>query len=484
MKKIITVNSAHYTSLWRQIDPRLNPRDYNLESTMAVVEIIEDLLTSSINRYPNVSEVIILSELEGQANTTGTPTVNFENFGIKPALYFAPDAPYNNLLQVLKQMLLSFGCMGYTGIDGKFYITPRAKNSTAPVQLLQKDYAETPRAKVIPPMKGLQVEVGTGLYWQGWGLDGQRIYAQYQIGDTTDSSKVERLKFEVAGGSWPETFASVNPPIDYLRLWHNGSWHDAVENSFRRKKEDGNYTDRTALWQLITNDYWNLINKSRMSVQVEMSGDYTKYGFGNDYSLQDYPGKIFRLRKPKYNLIKKRAELDLIECTTAPTATSGNIVFTKILRAIEARLIDGLTSGSPEYSGEGNDVQVSGVNLRLRSKNAYGCGLLEATEYDGSVITIPADKTDVWYFNYNHVFYIFAFDIDNPNGPTTRYPIADDPNGKWYFLRSLSDQQIIDPDFKYEYRLAKIDMPNRFSFFVGLQPEGVPLFPGIRVLNK
>jgi len=307
----ITVKVVDQYYQYKEVDPRTNPYGYNLDSQILITDLIADILSQDV-LFPITYEVVSMCTYEAKIDPFyGSAVVPFSGFGIKPIQYFRADAPYENVLDVLKSLLKCFGCYGYIGLDRKFYIVPRIYGGQTTRLLRQRLMGDKFESEIIPRLRGIQVFVSNGMVSPP---------AQYQetkrgvVEKNADGSlkypeEVEVLRLEQAAGALPDGLL-----VRELFLWHEGNWREVDYNGVRRKNPDGSYTAYTALWKITADDAWEIVKNDRLLFKIEAASEDNRdlisdYSMSDFYQLEEFPDKILKPRHILYNLNKGRAEI-------------------------------------------------------------------------------------------------------------------------------------------------------------------------------
>jgi hypothetical protein len=321
----ITVKVVDQYYQYKEVDPRTNPYGYNLDSQILITELIADILSQDV-LFPITYEVVSMCTYEAKIDPFyGSAVVPFSGFGIKPIQYFRADAPYENVLDVLKSLLKCFGCYGYIGLDRKFYIVPRIYGGQTTRLLRQRLMGDKFESEIIPRLRGIQVFVSNGMVSPP---------AQYQetsrgvVEKNADGSlkypeEVEVLRLEQAAGALPDGLLSRE-----LFLWHEGNWREVDYSGVRRKNPDGSYTAYTALWKITADDAWEIVKNDRLLFKIEAASEDNRdlisdYSMSDFYQLEEFPDKILKPRHILYNLNKGRAEILAEQAGEDPYADGG-----------------------------------------------------------------------------------------------------------------------------------------------------------------
>jgi hypothetical protein len=410
-----------------------------------------------------ITEVVSLCKIEGLIEVAGVQhTVTFDDFALHYGAY-ANSAPiFPKASDAIKGILQGFGCMGYCGLDGIFYIVPRKYNDSPVYVLTKKNMYDEPEMGVVNKMD----HVYAHMYNKG-----EAETYPYGRGGISQDDKNEEIIFFYPGGSLP----SGKPINDLSRLkaYYNGQLYYVIEDSFRNVKPDGTYTDRTSLWNLVGQDTWDLVGQTRREYKVKALGTYETLHFGQYYVFEDNPGRVYRLRRAKYSLKGKGAELTLIDATINPLPPREDVIFDQMMEAQGAEI---------EYMGERFDtlstIKTISANLYIIVDNMYASSQLSITRYDGTVIDIPITSLDSYRTVESYPVYIAVSKTGLP--PEFDYPNTADTNATWYLLTTIKDNKNHDPDYEYRQRLPRINTGGKkFYLWVGMKSTDAQLFPGI-----
>jgi hypothetical protein len=409
-----------------------------------------------------ITEVVSLCKIEGLIEVAGVQhTVTFDDFALHYGAY-ANSAPiFTSASDALKGILQGYGCMGYCGLDGKFYIVPRKYNDSPVYVLTKKNMYDEPEAGVINKktlLKAIMYNKGEPEVYP-WGRGGEN-----------ESDMIEEIKF-----FYPGTVPSggVVTDLNRLKAFYNNQTYYIIEDSFRNVKPDGTYTDRTSLWNLVGQDTWDLIGQTRRQYKVKALGTYETLHFGQYYVFEDNPGRVYRLRRAKYSLKGKGAELTLIDATVTPLPAREDVIFDSMMEAQGAEI---------EYMGERfetlSTIKSVSANLYIIVDNMYASSMLSITKYDGTVIDIPITSLDSYRTVESYPVYIAVSKTGLT--PEYNYPNTADTRATWYLLTTIKDKRNHDPDYEYRQRLPRINTGGKkFYLWVGMKSTDAQLFPGI-----
>lgn len=289
-----------------------NDLAYGNTEKVKIIDILKDIFTTGTYFQDGtnyINDVVSLCSYE--AKIAGSPTyVGFDDFGVIPySIYFNPASPYDTVLDVVKSILVTYGCVGYIGTDEKFYIIPRVYQNNSLVTIQNNEIADID-TKVMRKMEGLKIYVFTGTLGS---------YQTFSYGDIiSNPDRVEEIRSDQNGGTLPSGGGgNVN-----LWLWSGGIWNDVELNYFRRKNADGSYTSPTSLWRLTGDDTWAIISKDRLNYNVTLKGKFDSLTMKSDlltthnpkqfYKLAQFPDEYLRPRKLKYDLNENKVEIDLL----------------------------------------------------------------------------------------------------------------------------------------------------------------------------
>ena len=308
----------------KDIDPRTNPFGFTLGTPMKVTEFLyEILLYATFLDGAYVSDVV--SECTYEATIgDGSVNIDFLNFGIMPNKYFTSSSSYTTMLEVFKQVLLTFGCKGYIGFDRKFHMVPRIYSDQSVKTIMPSDRKSSVETDIVFAKKGLQVFIHDGN-----GDDTHDYeYEEYALGTVENDSNgnlvnpdsVEILRIDEPCGTLPYT---LNGSSGYsgLYCWYDNTWYVADFDSIRRKNSDGSYTSRQSLWQLTSNDAWDLARYDKSNFKINCAGKFvdgkstllSDYTMSKFFNLSEFPSFVMHARKISYDFKKNIAELDCIE---------------------------------------------------------------------------------------------------------------------------------------------------------------------------
>lgn len=294
----------------KNFDPADNDLNYVLDETHRITSILQDIFTSGIY-FPDgtayINGVVSLCTYEANVNSN---YYNFSDFGVRPYNhYFSSGTPYDTVLDVVKQILVTYGLVAFVGFDRKLYLIPRVyQNNT--VHTIQNNEIADIETNIMRGMEGLKLYVRTGA--------SAFTYQTYNYGDViTNPDRVEEIRIDQAVGSLP-----AGGGYSGLELWTGAAWEFADINTVRRKEADGSYTTPTSLWRLTGDDTWSIIQKDRMNYKVTLKGSFDALTHKSDllsthnpkqfYKLAQFPDEYLRPRRLKYDLNDNSVEIDLL----------------------------------------------------------------------------------------------------------------------------------------------------------------------------
>ncbi len=290
--------------------PSENPFNYNLNNFGKVIDIIKDILTSdNFFQFPYISEVVYLGKMEARYDNGGNWIYKpFEDFYTEYNYYYNSNVGYENVLQLLKQILLNYNCIGVIGFDKKFYMIPRVAENPDVITITREMLNSYPEWERVYRMRGLKAKLGTGTVG---------VYHEELRGDTESESKrkVENITIEQPGGNWRIEGSGISGYSGvYLNIGGVLAATKLHDKSFRTKDKNGNYTEWKSLWSIPVDTTWDLIKFDRQKVKVKITGNYNTVPIWKCYKLEGID-MVFRAAKGSYDFKKKEVTLVLMQTT-------------------------------------------------------------------------------------------------------------------------------------------------------------------------
>ncbi|MEG8946599.1 hypothetical protein [Rosettibacter firmus] len=304
MEKSIRLNLIDEYSRIKDLDPKLNPFNYNLDDTKLITEIIYDIFTHYFYD-PYVNNLICLSNLEGQIliNYTEYITFPFNQFRAALSFYYGQNSNYATINDVLKSILVNYNLIVYVGQNRTLYLIPRFIEFNYINVITHNQIISISDYKMIQRIKGMQVNV-----WKG-GYPKDNNYYIYQLGNYVDGDRLcEKLYIDQPAGTYPGGGYSG------IAVIYNSTIYWIEFDRIRYKKLDGSYSDYKALYKIVADDVWEKIKSERIGVEIEVKGLNWEPGF---YMI---PGSdiVFRATRFKYNFIKNTTKISLRQVGIIP----------------------------------------------------------------------------------------------------------------------------------------------------------------------
>lgn len=438
------------------------PHGYVRGTYFKVVDFIKDILTRPETfEDPYITEVVSLCELEAQVDISGVlTTVTFDNFADIYDRYYYSNPVFKNELEMIKQILLSYGCVGVVGFDGKFYIVPRMYKGGATYEITKENRMAEPETFMVPRKTSLYVKILR--YYSG----GETIFEHDGRGDE------EVITLMGAGGTLP----SGASPLARTYAYVGSNVYEIVDDTYRDKKPDGTYTDRMALWKIIRDQIWSLISTDRRGYNVKLIGNYSELHPGQFFHFSDLAGRKYRLRKGGYSLKNKQVKASLIDASLELVEQTPAVVLDAMMEAQGAAI----EVGGTRYTDTSQLILIYGQAAYAIFDNWFGGAFTTVKRYDGTVIEIPlAQRNEV---NQTAELYAVYLAVSKAGlEPASGYPTLDDANADWFLYTTAPDQKILDPAFEYKVKLNRIipEQNKKYYLWLGMKSSNASLFPGI-----
>jgi hypothetical protein len=447
------------------------PYSYVRTNYFKVKDFILDILTRPETfEDPYIEEVVSLCELEAQVDIGGVLTdVTFDDFADLYGRYFFSNPVYKNELEMIKGILLSYGCVGVVGFDKKFYIVPRKYKGGATYEISKENRMAEPETFMVPRKQTLEIQVLKEFN----GSETRFEFARYPRGGIPRDGFDETVIIYGGGGALPQ---SGDSPLAKTYAYVGATVYPIVDDTYRDKKPDGTYTDRTSLWKLKGDEIWGLISTDRRGYNLNLIGNYSELHPGQFFHFDDLPGRKYRLRKGRYSLKNKRVKASVIDASLELVEQTPAIVLDAMMEAQGGAI----EVGGTRYTDSSQLILIYGQPAYAIFDNWFGGAFTSVKRYDGTVIDIPlAQRNEV---NQTAELYAVYLAISKAGlEPASAYPVLDDANADWYLYTTAPDQRILDPDFEYKIKLSRIlpEKNKKYYLWLGMKSSNAELFPGI-----
>lgn len=307
--KTLKFNCIDQSQSFKESIPSSNPLSYNLDNYYKVVDILNSIFTSTaFNSSPFITQTNYHGTIQARY---GSPEAiyNFNDFYANAGFYFGADSNYENMMDLVKNILLNYNLIGYFGLDRVLHLIPRVYEGQTAYTILKTDLLKDPEFEMSYGMEGMQAKLWTGSYPKTDG--GHFSTVNYgSIININDKEKVERIQIDQPGGVYPEA-PDNSIAFSGVAVNYNGSLVFVDTNgNFRNKNIFGNYNNWDALWKIPVTTTWGYVLANRPQYKVEVSGIWDKWNFDKYYKFVG-SSEVYRLVKTKYNLYKKRSTLTL-----------------------------------------------------------------------------------------------------------------------------------------------------------------------------
>jgi|GEM_PF-1347311 len=269
--------------------------------------------------------------------------------------------------------------------------------------------------------------------------------------------------------------------------------HLIAANKVSYKKSDGTWSDEMSLGEWASWLTWQTLNNKSRWKRAIMPG--LDYEYGDFFHIEDLDG-TFRPVKISYEVENDQTSLVLAECIEIGSYLNPtSILFNKILRPADwsctiKKKVDQqfqyLDTDGASHSTGPNSPYLGNETLLIKIKNAFNCALSSAYEYDGIQLAVSDYDKKLWQDNWEYLIYIAIGKSKDTAAPASDYPFYDDANADWYLVDTLSDLNISDLSYYYQYSLTskRIATKNPFWIWCGLKSSIAPLFENIPTLGK
>lgn len=295
----------------KDIDPREFPADF--ANQVLYVDLIRDIMRMVIPEFGSVfftSDIKCQTEFIYQGQPWLAPAQYFGDYLFR---FMGPHVPYTNMLEVLKAVSNSWGCVGT--IKGKdYYLIPRYYNNEPGVQVItNSDFIHNNGPSVGYSQKLIGMITTVKIYpYTNVHEDILGVVERDVDGNLKNPEEVETLEVINPGGVPPGTPTptaqiSIFVP-NSIAGQGNNHWTFAPLNSFFCDADN----TRKALWRVVRDSIWPLVNRNRFVYNSKLdtvNWDYHKfYRFKNNESVN------LRARKISYDEFGDESEINFIEC--------------------------------------------------------------------------------------------------------------------------------------------------------------------------
>ena len=298
LQQVFKVTVYDATQGLKDVDPRNNPRSWELNTLAYLSDLIGDHLFPSITALTLGS---ISTNILAKVTDSGTTydDIPFGKFMTYPSLYFDTDCYYDNMLALLKSILLNYNLIVYVDLYRRLYAIPRTHSAIVPTAITKTQIRQLGEFNYIEPYDGILSKIYTGNLPQ----TDEANYAERELGDAS-GRRVETLRILQPGGMYSGQcgYSSV-----FLDLGSNGIVAvDPGVQSFRMQRLDSTYTSYQFLYELIADKSYNMVSLPRKRIKVTVTGLIQGFFF----TLPFFPD-IFRAGKIEWDIMNNQTILSL-----------------------------------------------------------------------------------------------------------------------------------------------------------------------------
>lgn len=307
--KTIKFTCIDQSQRFKEFLPSTNPLNYNLSNFYKVIDIINNIFTSSaFNSSPLITQTSYHGTIQARY---GSPEsiFNFNDFYASAGFYFSSDSNYESMIELVKNILINYNLIAYLGMDRILHLVPRIYEGQNAYTIQKLDLLKDPEFEMSFAMEGLQGKLWTGAYPKT--NSGNFSAVNYgSIINVGDKEKVEKIQIDQPGGSYPIA-PNSSTAFSGVAVNYNGSLVFIDTNgNFRNRNTMGIYNPWDALWKIPVVSTWSYVSTNRPQYKVEVNGVWDKWNFDKYYKFIG-SSEVYRLIKVKYNLYKKRSTLTL-----------------------------------------------------------------------------------------------------------------------------------------------------------------------------
>lgn len=304
----------------KDIDPRtLDPEELltlpeeESGNTVLFIDAIKETIKLAI---PTFDTVVLISDIKSQTDFyPADPWIApASRFGCYSDRLWGGYTNYTNCIDLIKGICTILGCLSIYK-NGVFYLISRwFKSDEEPVSLLSREFVSNsgPVPYYSKRMEGLHMEIAGNPALPSPQIHEYNYGNVEMLGDEIlNDDNVEIIEMPIIGGTSPGSPPEIeNFWILTTEEYGDPQWINSVLDSCYGGIIA--YADRTALWDVIGSNIWELIQYNRLVYQLDVKG--TDWQYDKFYSFEHGLDETFRARKIKYDYTTKSTNLDLIKC--------------------------------------------------------------------------------------------------------------------------------------------------------------------------
>jgi hypothetical protein len=298
LQQVFKVTAYDATQELKKVDPRINPRLWELNTLASLSDLIADHLFPAVTALTLGS---ISTNILAKVTDSGTTyeDIPFGKFMTYPGLYFDTDCYYDNMLSLLKSIFLNYNLIAYVDLYRRLHAIPRTHSAIVPTAITKTQIRQLGEFNYIEPYDGVLSKIYTGKIPQ----NDESNYVERELGDAS-GRRVENLRILQPGGMYSGQcgFSSV-----FLDLGSNGTVAvDPGVQSFRIQRLDGTYTSYQYLYELIADKSYNMVSSPRKRIRVTVTGLVQGFFF-----TLPFFSDIFRAGKIEWDIMNNQTILSL-----------------------------------------------------------------------------------------------------------------------------------------------------------------------------
>lgn len=304
IEKTIELTAVDEINGLKSIDPRDNPLSFNLSHYYRSVYAIEEIM-----KLVNINQVKIMSDLEGRIDDSGSiHYIPFSDWYFSASLYFGPNALFEDLFSMLRNIMLNYSLAAYINLEREFVALSLINSAPTIININIRDIIGDYKYIIKDNCNKATLYLNNSSYvFQETILQvpalAEEIAEEIKIVQTCGWE----VDFQWA---WSGVYANYGGILFVVDPYSSGG---LKSGPVRAKIDSSQYSYDKNLWEFPLLVLTGKLNErlGGLKYEAELTVRGLEYSIANHYQIPFFQNYIFRCVKIDYDLIKGQSKLYL-----------------------------------------------------------------------------------------------------------------------------------------------------------------------------